>query len=220
MELFHIHTLGTYDNLYVPNNIIDVDNTYNNSLYYSIFNLNMTLTNRQLPKLFEAISKDLQSMSVEKKVEKSRVFELMQYMQFFGWNEPEECNKFFEYASKIVKRYHMAMNEVAYEQSRQLYSPNSPSRLHSMFGCDEKAINNWATKMEVKRADVFKVEVTEEPLLTNPSFLPPDDIELFHKVTEARKYFSPLNVTESTSNEYLFKGKVLLKEKVQEIRRK
>ena len=120
----------------------------------------------------------------------------------------------------MVKGYYKAMNEVAYEESRQKYCPTAPSRLHSLFACDEKAISYWDSILKSRRADVYRIEVSDEPLLTNPSFLPGEDVELYNKVRDARKYFSPSEVTDSNSNEYLVTGKVLVKEKVNEIRRR
>jgi hypothetical protein len=219
MELFHIHTLVTYDELYQPNSIISVDELFNNGIYHSIFNLDMSLTSRNLPRIFEAINKDLRSMDVKTEVTKSRVDELMRYMQFFGYDE-KELKTFFDLASNIIKRYHTAMNEIAYENSRGLYCPDKPSRLYSMFACDEDGVSYWDSVLKSKKADVYKIEVSDEPLLTNPSLLPNDDLYLYNKVTEARRYFEPSNIQKSSSNEYLVTGKVLIKEKVREIRRR
>ena len=220
MELFHIHNLGNYDNLYVPDNEINVDETFNNSLYHSIFNLNANVTSRNLPGIFEKINKDIREMDISKTIDSNRLDYIFYYIQNFGYRNEEEFLKLCSLAATILKRYYAAMNEVAYEQSRQIYCPNAPSRLHSMFGCTEQGVSYWASKMDCKRADVYKIEVFDEPLLTNPSLLPTNDKELYNKVTEARKYFGPLTVNEDKSNEYLINGRVLLKEKVQEIRRR
>ena len=219
MELFHIHTLGTHDYSYVPNNIITVDDTFNNGIYQKIYNLDMSFSAKSLPKMFSSINKDLEGMGVSKRVEKSRIDELMHYIEYFGCDE-QELKMFLNMSSRIIKDYYMAMNEMAYETCRQRISPTSPSRLHSLYACSEKGVAYWDSIMKPKKADVFKIQVSDDVLLTNPSFLPKDDMELYNKVIEAREYFRPTNVEDKESNEYLVRGKVLIGEKVHEIRRR
>lgn len=219
MELFHIHTLGTHDYSFVPNNIINVDDTYNNGLYQKIFNLNMNFSAESLPRTFDAINKELQGMGVSRIVLNSRIDELMHYMGFFGSDE-KELKTFFNMASKIIKDYHDALNEMAYETCRQKSCPTAPSRLHSLYACSEQGIAYWDRIMKPKKADVFRIQVSDDSLLTNPSLLPKDDMELYNKVVDAREYFRPSNIEDKESNEYLVRGKVLIGEKVREIRRR
>jgi hypothetical protein len=219
MELFHIHTLGTHDYSYVPNNIITVDEAFNNGIYQKMYNLNMSFTPKSLPKMFEAINKDLEGMGVSRRVDKSCIDELMHYIQFFGCDE-NELKIFLDMSSKIIKDYRIAMNEVSYETCRQNMYPRPPSRLHSMFACTEKGVAHWDAIMKPKKADVYRIRVSDDVLLTNPSLLPPEDSELYNKVIEAREYFRPSHIEDVDSNEYLVTGKVLIGEKVHEIRRR
>lgn len=219
MELFHIHTLGTHDEMYIPNNIIDVDETFNNGIYHKIYNLNMYLSPKSLPKMFSSINKDLEGMGVSKRVEKSRVDELMHYIEFFGCDE-SELKLFFNQSSKIIKDYFLSMNEMVYEACRQNMYPKPPSRLHSMYACSEKGLAHWDSIMKPKKADIYRIQVSDDVLLTNPSLLPSEDSELYNKVIEAREYFRPSHIEDVDSNEYLVTGKVLIGEKVREIRRR
>ena len=75
--------------------------------------------------------------------------------------------------SKIIKDYHDALNEMAYETCRQRSCPTAPSRLHSLYACSEQGIAYWDRIMKPKKADVFRIQVSDDSLLTNPLTLLP-----------------------------------------------
>jgi hypothetical protein len=218
MELFHIHTLGTHDYSYVPNNIITVDEAFNNGIYQKMYNLNMSFTPKSLPKMFEAINKDLEGMGVSKRVEKSRIDELMHYIEFFGCDE-QELKMFLNMSSRIIKDYYVAMNEMAYETCRQNSCPDAPSRLHSLYACNEEGLRFWLGQIHDGESDIYRIDVEQEPFVTNEELLPAESLSYGNKIQASYKYFNPKKKDlNGVTDEYLVQGRVKLLEKIGEVR--
>ena len=219
MPLFHLHTLDSHDELYAPNKEIIVDNSFNNRMYDSIYtNLNPSYTAITFPETFSKINRELENVS-NKEIKIMNLDEIINFIKFFGCSD-KELKTLFNISSTLLQQQRTALDELAYERCRETNFSDRPSRLHSMFACSEEGIQYWLNEMKSKRVDVYQIEVEQEPFLTNPSLLPDSHLYLCDKVIAARKYFNPVGIREDDhTNEYLVRGRVILKDKIMEVRK-
>ena len=113
------------------------------------------------------------------------------------------------------------IREMAMEEYRKENCINLPSRLHSLYACSEEGIDFWATQIRDNDVDIYRIDVFDEPFLSNEALLPAEELCYGDKVKASYKYFKPnkkdLN---PITNEYLVQGKVKVLEKVKEIKNK
>ena len=221
MSLFHLHRLDNHDELYATDKEIIVDESFNNGIHDSIYtDLNPIFTSETFPEIFAKINKELQGVYSSKEISKMYLNELLNFVKFFGCSE-RDLKNLLSISSSLVQQQMNGLTELAYENYRLENFKNVPSRLHCMFACSEESKDYWIKEMKTKKIDVYRIEVDDEPFLTNPSLLPDEQSYLWDIVINSRSYFSPSGIhVDNTTNEYLIKGRVLLKEKVEEIRRK
>ena len=222
MELFHIHLQGVKDRIYKPGSEFIINpNNFNNRLYDKIYMANCSVKNEKYPDItgfinnyfmvnFNCVSPvamnlgEIIGVALQANVSKQEMIRLL------------------EDARDIIQPMGMYIREMAMEEYRIKNCPDKPSRLHSLYACDESAMNYWADRLMDGTYDVLKIDVDDNTFVSNEQFFPPDEACYGDKVLKSHRYFHP-KARDIENNkktcEYLVQGKVRVLEKVDELKR-
>ena len=223
MELFHLHTKGIKDNNWVEGKVINVDDKFTNRLGERVNDYNTCVAGAHHPELYNShkILFESNGIFVGENVELCDL--ISHYLFLINNGEHIQRNvtiKLLEEASKILHDSRIFKREKAMEEYRQINTPENPSRLHSVFLCNESDLDYWSSNLLDNDLDVFKVEVDNTPFASSEEFF--TDVDLSYKETldSLYSYWHPnLKKVKNYPIEYLATGKILLKEKVSEIKR-
>ena len=232
MELYHIHILGNHDRLYKVNSEFTIDkNTYNNRIYTRVNNLTPTVDVDRYPELVNYLNELVLRAGMSPYETKINIGELIDL--FLGLyisekdntkldnNLPEGANidlvKILKDASRATLEESTIIREIAMEEYRKENCVSLPSRMHSLFACDEEGLDYWGKFVfDVdKNTQVFRIEAMNEPFVSNESLLPAEVLSYGDKIKESYKYFHPkAKDLNPRTNEYLVQGKIKIKERL------
>ena len=198
-EMYHFHNNKAHNELWVPNSEIIVDDNfvsyYSDILKYFTTTVKIQDGNRApFNRVIESYLKEEQDIKTLK--------ELL-----------EEAKNII-YGTNIFKR------ELALEEVRRLKYPNLPSRIHSIWLCDEKGIPFWEDQISDGgrlEVDLYKVLVTGEIFKSSDCFIPSNKVNFQTNLEQAHEYWNPDFKTEEQElkSEYLFQGKLKILEKIE-----
>ena len=221
MELYHLHLKGNHDRLYKEKSefIIDKDK-YNNRMYDRIYNMNATVDVARYKQMVDRFNYFLQQIGMPPFEKGINLGELIGFLSLQGASEEEFIN-ILEDARKMITAEGINIREMAMEEYRRENCVNLPSRLHSLYACSEEGIDFWTTQIRDNDVDIYRIDVFDEPFLSNEALLPAEELCYGDKVKASYKYFKPKKKDlNPITNEYLVQGKVKVLEKVREIKNK
>ena len=230
MELFHVHLLNNKDNLYKEGNTINVNpEVFNNRIYDRINSGNANVSVKDYPNAVNQINQAIKNKGYDPLTKYVCLGDLSMYFRnvFFSqvclgqktYVDPEELIGFLTQASETMLAVGTNYREMALEEYRKENCPDKPSRLHSMFACSEAGIKHWVSNIHDGERDVYRIEVDDNPFVSNDMLLPDEDAPYGLKVKQAARYFKPKQKDlDPLTDEYLVQGKVKILEKVMEIR--
>ena len=220
MELFHYHLNGVKDRLYKPGVDFNVDpKTFNNRLSDMVDRMNPTVPNDMFPEIsrlindffyvnYNCISPDGMNLG--------EIIGVALQLNLKG----SDYKRLLECARDILQPMGVTVREIAMEKYRITNCPEKPSRLHSLFACDESALNYWNDRLQDGNYDLLRIQVADDTFVSNEQLFPAEKLCLGDKVINAHKYFHPkAKDLDLSTSEYLVQGKVRILEKVDEIRR-
>lgn len=232
MELYHIHILGNHDRLYKVNSEFTIDkNTFNNRLYNRAYNMTPTVDVDRYPELVNYLNELVLRAGMSPFDTKINIGELIEL--FLGLykspiddskldnNLPEGAKldlvKILTDASRITLEEAVTIRELAMEEYRKKDCASLPSRMHSLFACNEEGLDYWGKFVfDVnENTQVFRIETMDEPFVSNESLLPAEELSYGDKITASYKYFHPkTRDLNPRTNEYLVQGKIRIKERL------
>ena len=118
----------------------------------------------------------------------------------------------------ITQDLQMNLREQAMEEFRIKNCPEKPSRLHSLFACDDSSLDYWIFVLGVHNIQdyhIYNIEVDKVDFISSQDFLPSENLSYEEKVIASRKYFYPQNDRLNTDHdEYLIQGRVRIKDRI------
>ena len=221
MDLFHLHLKGNHDNLYKENSEFLVNkDTFENRLYKRIYNMNPSVDKNKYSNITSYYDNALRQGNFPILPNQMNLGEIIG-LSLSRTSDINTLKKLLEDAKKIIISEGINLREMAMEEYRIKNCSKIPSRLHSLFACSKDGVDFWASQITDNNVEVFRIEVFDDPFLSNERLLPDEGLSYGDKVKESYRYFNPrpkdLN---SLTNEYLVQGKVKILEKVYEIRNK
>ena len=215
MELFHVHLIGNHDKLYHENSVFTVDkNKFKNRMYYRIYNMTPTVDVKDYSRIMKDINFLCNLNGIGSYDSKINLGEIITYILHKKCTE-EEIRKALEQSSRILLDEAINLREMAMEEYRKNNCPEIPSRLHSLFACSEEGIGFWNEKIYDNDTQIFKIEVDEEPFVSNEQLLPIEGLSYGDKIDASYSYFHPRKKDlDPETNEYLVQGKVKILERI------
>ena len=221
MELYHLHLLGNHDYLYKPNKEFTIDpDKFNNRIYKRIYDMNSTVKSSDFKDIVDELNHLLSIYGMGGFGDRINPGELIEYILKRGCSQEELIN-LLKASKEIILSEGINLRETAMEEYRRINTPNIPSRLHSLFACSEEGINFWLSQIRDNDLDIYRLDVMEEPFVSNESLLPYEELSYGDKVKASYNYFHPKKKDlDDSTNEYLVQGKLRILEKVGEVRSK
>ena len=219
MELFHIHLLGNHDEQYqVGKEFIVNPLVFNNRMYDRVMNMNPTVPCDSYSDLVEYLNRLLKMHGLPMFEDRINLGELLEFVISQGCS-PDELRKVLIDAKNIILNEGINIREIALENYRKDYCNDKPSRFHSLFACNEEGLNFWIQQIRDNELDIFRIEVDEEPFVSNELLLPNEKLSYGEKIIDSCKYWYPnKEYLNNERDEYLVQGGVKILEKVGEAR--
>ena len=220
MELFHIHTYGNKDNLYVPGKEIIVNDNFNNRLYNMTYKNSYLAKREDFPFIFSIIDQVHQYNNIYPVGEETSLSEVLECFNCISRSQVpiEEILKLSKESFTMLRRADIAKREMAMEEYRKNSDrdKDKPSRIHAMYTCNEEGLDYWINMIDNNNnIQVFRIEALDEPFQTNEQLLPDEKLCFDDMVNASMRYFNPRQKEiNKPSDEYLVKGKVKILEKV------
>lgn len=196
-EMYHFHNNKVYNDLWVPNNEIIVDDTFETS-YLNILKFFTTAVNTSNGNK-EAFNNIIDFYLKEKQDEET-------YIQML------------KDAQNILRGVNIFKREQALEQVRKEKYPNLPSRKHSIWLCDKNQLEFWEEALSNTdiNLDLYKVLVTGNLFKSSDCFIPNNYSNYETNLVEAEQYWNPIftNEEQERKAEYLFQGKLKILKKL------
>ena len=220
MELYHIHLLGNHDRLYKENKEFVVDkNKFNNRIYNRVYNMTPNVDVNRYREIMNVLNYYRNLSGFRTFDNNINLGEIIEFIQDNGVS-PQDIRNILEDAKKIALAEGINLREMAMEEYRKENCSNLPSRMHSLFACTEEGINFWANQITDNGIELYRIDVFDEPFVSNERLLPSEELNYGDKIKASYKYFHPNKKDLSPmSDEYLVQGKVRILEKLDEVRR-
>lgn len=219
MELYHLHLLGNHDRLYKEKSEFVVDkDKFNNRIYDRIYNMNSTVEISKYQRLVNILNNLCMQNGMPPFNDRISLGEIIEMILRIESTDKELLSVLMD-AKDIIFAESINMREMAMEEYRKENCINLPSRLHSLYACSEEGLDFWVSRIFDTDVDIYRIEVYDEPFLSNEQLLPSESLPYGEKIKQSYKYFHPKNKDLiPVTNEYLIQGKVKILEKVGETR--
>ena len=211
-EMYHIHIIGNYDEIWQENNEIEVDNNYNSLFISKIIDIpagvmmkdgNRSVLHKYIKKIIEQIDTEQKILELAKLSEEELIKKGICLHQIL-WDS-------------YVRLFNLSLKnrEEALEEVRQEKYPNLPSRYHSIWVCDESQLGFWKEQLQIESI-VLKLLLNGNLFKSSDMFLPNDGDYKEQQKKDAYKYWEPIFNTpeEEAKAEYLFQGKVKILQRI------
>lgn len=211
MELYHIHLLGNKDKLYKEKKEININpSTFNNRLYNKTINTSFSIPIEKYKKLAMLYNNTLFLRGFSPCTDRVNIQELIPFIDVL-----ENPSEFYRDLHEILFNASIAKREISLENFRKEYASDKPSRLHSMYACDENGLELWKNVIGSNKYEIFRINPIDEPFRTNEGLLPKEETSYIDSYNSSNRYFNPKSSDLNKPNdEYLIQGKVKLLELV------
>ena len=197
-ELFHIHSIDSYDDIWQVGNIINIDNDF-------ISNRFLFMNER-----FKLLSNYFKTNDVEELIKKIEY--LIAEFMFLSDEEQKMHEDTIEVLRDYLKFLHTYKFELGLETARKKIDESLPSRFHSIWLTNDTDLNYWKSKFDYNDI-VFKLSLDGTLFKTSDNFFPSQLLPLKEIIEEAYNYWKPNN-QETIVHEYLFQGKATIIKKL------
>ncbi|MBQ3475394.1 MAG: DUF2441 domain-containing protein [Bacilli bacterium] len=213
--IFHIHTEGTKDKLYVPGKQILVNDKFNNRLHNMTYRCSYIAKRKDFPYLFQIIDYVYEYNNIHPVGEATTLSEVLECFNSSDRSKvpTDEILKLSKESFRMLRRADIAKREMAMEEYRRNNTPDRPSRVHSLYACNDEGLEYWINTLENNNhIEAFRIDPIEEPFQTNEQLLPDEKLTFEDMVTASMRYFNPRKKDIGiASDEFLVKVKILEK---------
>lgn len=206
-ELYHIHKKNNKDRQFEVNNIIKVKNDFKST---------MAERHMDFSQMIEApIFGEICTINFDMYL--AGYLDKINNMKIIKGSDLEELKCLIQKAYQMSFNANFFKREQALETCRLMHKPELPSRLHSMYLCDEDGLEYWKDTISNKdydKIEVYRVLADGNIFKSNEQLLPNEILTYESAINESFKYWNPKfkNVS-SESNEYLVQGNVKILER-------
>lgn len=196
--MYHIHTSNEYDELWQEGNEIVVDDNFNSECGLSIpyFNTNVICSDESVNSLQYFLKKYL-DQGIENL--DSKIIEAL-----------------LKDSYRIIYNANRTKCEAALEICRRQKFKLHPSRLHSIWVTDKECLDFWISILKGK--EIFELDLTGTLFKTSDIYIPNNHLSLSEAIKQSENYWNPIFTKEAEEKkEYLFQGKVLIKNKIKNL---
>lgn len=220
MELYHIHLMGNNDRLYKEGNEFYVNPKYfNNGIYNKVMDTKFSVPKGKYSEIVELMNFWYKFCGEEPCGETPNIRDVIDFK--FRGNDYTNLKEMLIETRNMISKSSQSNRELAIEEYRRNYASDKPSRLHSLFACDEYSLGYWKKKLCLRNFEIYKIDVFDEAFKTNEKLLPNDSESYFNIQQEAYKYFYPADRDLRKENdEVLVTGKIKLLKKIDESNRR
>ena len=221
MEYYHLHTLGIRDKEWKESREFIVrSDKFNNRLFYKMNDFSTSIPTDDFSKYANYYNYLLTSLGYAPQEGSMNIADLIDVFLKEDDKNIVEARKLLEQAKKILVRAQLYKRENALETFRLENCSDKPSRMHSLYLTTEDGVKFWKDRLIDNDMDVYMVEVDHEPFVSNEQCLPDERLSFGEMMSVAGNYWYPkLKKYDSTSNEYLYQGRVRILKKVDEIKK-
>lgn len=209
LELYHFHKTGNNDKKWKVNNVIDVPKNFKSSTYKRVMSFNTRVSeNINFHELF--FSEDYNpAFFLQELADKVCNDEKI------TMDDLEKIRKIFQIALNISANSNELKREFAMEKYRIDNGIMLPSRLHSIYLCDEKGLKYWNNAFGFATTELYRVEATGEIFKTNEQLIPYEQLDYKTCYEASYDYWHPnFKKVSDYTNEYLLQGKIKILEKI------
>ena len=207
MELYHVHIFNKENRKWKENKKIIIPSDFESGMYRR----HISFTQSAIMPTFEGLEQIMYTSIIQNA-----------YQQIVNIHNPRELSReqleglkeILENSYLYLSEANMFKRESALEKYRQDYCQDLPSRLHSIYLCDEAGLSFWEKTLAPLSRDgdisVFKVRAKGNIFQTNEQLLPfeTNDFETAYK--EAFHYWNPGEKAKlyPEQNEHLVQGEI------------
>lgn len=209
--LYHIHRYNENNRLWVPGKTIHVTPDWMSGMYKQYINFHQTITISN----YQVSGVMLFSDWLDQTIFSLNQYSVLNRQQIMALKDILEKAKILSDYADIFKR------EQALESYRQKYFPDLPSRLHSLYLCDEAGLEYWkktldsSSDMPSKKSHIFKVKVNGRVFKTDEQLLPMEVLNYQDTYEGASLYWNPTHLdSHKESVEYLAQGEVQILKRI------
>ena len=200
LEMYHYHRKGIHDEMWKEGNEFEINDDFRSyfSLILDDYSTGVKIndpTSNEYATFSEVIKEALRRNEMDQK--------------------PDYYKRVLDEAMKIIINTNILHREMALEKYRMENHPELPSRIHSIWLCDECAMKHWENKLH-DEAELFLVKVSGTLFQSSDKFIPDNELTMKQMYEASKEYWNPVFKTEKEieQTEYLFQGKIKILKKI------
>lgn len=196
--MYHIHTMGIYDDDWVVGNVIDNRKHDTNNFFDGLF--------EQVPA--EKMNDELTAFDVIvdsylNRIEQGRVvpFNILKSLLYYSEIHLHDLN--------------LSRREYILEEVRRQFYPERISRVNCIWLCNKAGLKGWNERLGCsKDKKIFKVMIDGELFPSTESKLPRPEASTEEQMVQAHQYWNPGKLNGKRDVEYLFEGTLTILEEI------
>lgn len=207
MELYHIHKKNAQDKKWKEQSIIKVDENFNSVMNQRQQNFSQTM-----------IIDHGERKKINYSIYLAYYLNKIKDLKIIKREDLDELKRLLEIGYDMACHADFFKRETALETCRKNHFSDIPSRLHSIYLCDQDGLEYWSdiiSKNNSEEIEIFRVLATGKIFKTNEQLLPDELLEYEQAYKSAFQYWNPKfkNIPNFT-NEYLAQGNIKVLEKL------
>jgi len=202
MELYHIHKKNNSDKKWIVNNTVKIDEQFN-----SVMNQRQQSFSQLM-----CISDGIDEGYINYSIYLAQYFNRIKDLKNIKGEDLEELKKLLEMGYQMTFNADFFKRETALESCRKDHFTDKPSRLHSVYLCDEDGLEYWTDVISQRKSEeieIFKVLASGKIFKTNEQLLPNEFLDYGDTYSRAFSYWHPkFKDVPNYTNEYLTQGTI------------
>lgn len=204
LELYHVHKKNNTDKKWVENGVVKIDKNFN------------SIMNQRQQNFSQAML--IEESKIEYHMYLANYFNRIKDLKSIRQDDLEELKQLIEIGYQMSFNANFFKRESSLEDCRKEHYIELPSRLHSIYLCDDDGLEYWCDTISNNNHDeveIFKVLATGNIFKTNEQLLPIETANYSETYNLAFKYWNPkFKDVPNYTNEYLAQGTIKILEKV------
>jgi len=207
MELYHIHKKEIKAPKWKEKNIIKVDENFD------------SIMNQRQQKFSQAmILDDNQQLMINHFLFLAQYYNKINDLKIIKREDLEELKELINISYQMSFNANFFKRETALEMCRKDHFSTLPSRLHSIYLCDQDGLEYWEdviSKNQTEEVEVFRVLADGKIFKTNEQLLPIEILDYGKTYNASFDYWNPkFKKVPNYTNEYLAQGNIKVLEKL------
>lgn len=202
IELYHVHKKNNSDKKWIVNNTIRIDEHFNSVMNQRQQNFSQMM--------YVSDGVDEEYINFSRYI--ARYFHRIKDLTIVKREDLAELKNLLEMGYQMSFNADFFKRETALEACRKDHYSDKPSRLHSVYLCDEDGLEYWTDVISQRKSEeieIFKVLASGKVFKTNEQLLPNEFLNYGDAYTAAFSYWHPkFKDVPNYTNEYLMQGTI------------